>query len=922
MGSAVKAVSAVAVGVTVGFATENPWLGFAAGAAAYGSSALQKKPKVNAAASQAEMKQIIRSSKEPVRWTFGHVGAGALLAWAQEEPGKQDFEDDEALYLVYVLSEGSITALDQIYMDQDPIGNAGDRASWELLRDLDSADDYLLANSPDWQSTQIGRGISFVRITLKYDKDYFTSGIPSFLFEQHGLPVYDPRTEQTGYSNNCALVILWYVRHRLNTPDDEIMWDTFSEAANICAETVTTPDGSTESRYAFNGQFKADERKDQLLDDMLATCAGNLIRIGGKIGLLVGAYYGPADFTIDESMVTGSVSGQTEVSRSDAVNTVRGTFIDPGQRWAETDYPAVSVQEWIDEDGEQIEDDLDLRFVTSAYQAQRLANIQLRRKRNGGQIKLSMNLAGYACRPGRVVTVDLPSVDLDGEFRVIDWQFSVDGGAEVTLQAESADTYDDAVGQSYTPPGFISLPTGGMASPTGLRYTVETVGEVQQGRLTWDPVAGALHYNVIVKRGSNAVQSAQVPGSVSTLPISGLAAGDYVAEVYARGALGTSGAATVTFAILQPPKPDRVVVTESRDSIMLIPILEDGDLGGGTWEFYWSTDGDIADSEVGTRASFLSRGASVTHNGRTPGQTYYYWIRGINAYGKSEWLSISAQTNQNFDDIWTALQEELQNEGTLFDTIVEGVSPGVLEQIDADLDSYRQQLANNGQAISELQQGSDEQALKMLLLKAAGESSASTLKVEQVVRANLARQVTTLQTGQAKVEDDLYTIYDPETDGFTAAAIRTVDVGGTKAVLGMRSNGEIAEIGAVADRFYIYNEVSGEMVLAFVVEDGRVVMPEALIGKVNIQKLVTDTGETLIEGGKIKTKFLDVDALTAKEIVSKIMGYNGRPSFALREDGSYEFNSTSSDGGGMRWNGETMTVQDSSGTTRIKLGRL
>ncbi|WP_218026878.1 phage tail protein, partial [Vreelandella aquamarina] len=453
MSKAVKAVGAIAVGVAVGFVA-GPWAGIAV-AGSLLSRQLAKPPSVGAA-SQAELKQVIRSSKEPARYVFGRAGTGALLAWAQEQPGAQ--QENERLHLVYVLTEGSIAGLDEIYVDQEPVASAGDRIQYQLITGATAPDTYMLANSPDWQNSQIGRDLSWVRVTLKYDPDYFASGIPDLLFEYRGRnDIYDPRTETSGYTNNAALVILWYIRHRLRVPDDEILWDTFIDAANVCDEIVTNPDGSTERRYTVSGGFKADERKDRVLADLEAACAGSLIRVGGKFGLQVGAYYGPYELTIDEDMVIGTVTGQTEVSRADAVNTMRGKFVSPEQRWTETDYPAVSVAEWVAEDGEEIEDTLDLRFVSSPYQAQRLANIALRRKRAGGTLELPLNFRGYACRPGRVVQVNLPTLNISGEFRVVDWDFSGDNGCKVTLQQEQPEIYDDAVGQPFDPFGFIQL---------------------------------------------------------------------------------------------------------------------------------------------------------------------------------------------------------------------------------------------------------------------------------------------------------------------------------------------------------------------------------------------------------------------------------------------------------------------------------
>ncbi|MGQ7253986.1 phage tail tip fiber protein [Vreelandella titanicae] len=632
---------------------------------------MPKPPNVGATASGNELKQIIRSSKEPARYVFGRTGTGALLAWAQEEAGEQD--EGEKLHLVYVLTEGGIHGIDEIYVDQESINSpaAAELIEYEIHSDASAPSAYMLEHSPDWRDSQIGRGVTWVRVTLNYDPEYFASGIPDLLFEYRARnDIYDPRTETSGYSNNAALVILWYVRHRLRVPDDEILWDTFIDAANVCDEIITNPDGSTEPRYTVSGGFKADERKDRILADLEAACAGSLIRVGGKFGLQVGAYYGPYELTIDEDMVIGTVTGQTEVSRADAVNTMRGKFVSPEQRWTETDYPAVSVAEWIAEDGEEIEDTLDLRFVSSPYQAQRLANIVLRRKRAGGTLELPLNFRGYACRPGRVVQVTLPTLNINGEFRVVDWDFSGDNGCKVTLQQEQPEIYDDAVGQPFDPFGFIQLPTGGIGSPTGLQYVLESVGEVIQGRLVWNPVDAALHYNVVIKRDGLAVQSAQVPAGVERCDVGGLEAGNYTAEVRARGRLGQSAPAVISFNINVPPMPESVDVVETNDTITLTPRLS-GDHGRVEFEFRWHPT-PLPLNQVTASAVYLSLGASYTHTGLTWGTQYHYYVRTVNAYGASPWLYVLAETTFDIEQIMLGLTNEIR-ETHLYQTLAERI---------------------------------------------------------------------------------------------------------------------------------------------------------------------------------------------------------------------------------------------------------
>ncbi|QPI64470.1 phage tail tip protein J-related protein [Vreelandella venusta] len=749
MSKAVKAVGAIAIGVAVGFVA-GPWAGVAV-AGSLLSRQLAKPPSIGTP-TQSELKQVIRSSKEPARYVFGRAGTGALLAWAQEEPGVQADENEEGegekgekLHLVYVLTEGAIAGLDEIYVDQESINSqaAAELIDYELHSDATAPSAYLLEHSPDWRDSQIGRGVTWVRVTLKYDPEYFASGIPDMLFEYRGRnDIYDPRTETSGYSDNAALVILWYIRNRLHVPDDEILWDTFIDAANVCDEIITTPTGSTERRYTVSGGFKADERKDRVLADLEAACAGSLIRVGGKFGLQVGAYYGPCELTIDEDMVIGTVTGQTEVSRADAVNTMRGKFVSPEQRWTETDYPAVSVAEWIVEDGEEIEDTLDLRFVSSPYQAQRLANIALRRKRAGGVLELPLNFRGYACRPGRVVRVNLPTLNIDGEFRVVDWDFSGENGCKVTLQQEQPEIYDDAVGQPFDPFGFIQLPTGGIGSPTGLQYVLVNIGEVVQGRLIWNPVDAALHYNVVIKRDGVAVQSAQVPAGIERCDVGGLESGDYTAEVRARGRLGLSGPATITFGINAPPMPERVSLQIGNREITLIPHIAPGaSLNGGHYRYFFTTEPSYTQAQ----SELLGEGLTFTHTGLAPLQTYYYYVQSVNAYGSSPFLRVEVETTLDFDEEFAWIDEQLRKPG------------GIVDQFENEVNQLSETVDSVSNAVDSAQQAANtalQEAQAAVEAASNAEGGAATALAEAQEALDTARNAEAGITDAKETADD------------------------------------------------------------------------------------------------------------------------------------------------------------------------
>ncbi|RMM52302.1 hypothetical protein ALQ76_200001 [Pseudomonas syringae pv. atrofaciens] len=714
MPSGVKKIAQVAVGAVIGFVQGGPvGAAIGAGLAFYAASQQEKLNTKSPLRDNEPSAQTVRSSKAPIRFILGRVSTGGVLVWAQEQSGT--LTEGEQIHLVYVLCEGAIDGLENIYLGEEEIGSFGEFASYELIVNPTEVNAFLKANCQDWKDSQIGRGLSYVRITLKYSAEKFPSGIPDTRFVLRGRnDIYDPRTGNNIYTANTALHILWYLRTRCNVPDDEIIFETFASAANVCDEALTNADGSVSQRYRTSCVIGADEPRPGVLQKMEASCAGKLIRVGGRWMLQAGAYYGPYDFEITEDMIIGTVSGSTESTNDSAINTVRGTFIDPEQSWTETDYPEVSVSEWILEDGGEAAETMTFPYVDDAYQPQRLANIALRQRRAGGAISLPMNFSGYNCRPGRVVLVNLPSLNIFGEFIVSDWSMGDNEGCTVQVKQYEAAIFDDAVGQPYNPLGFINMPSGGLGSPTGLAWSAGDVAEVVQGVLSWVPPQGIVtSYVVTVRQGGNAVQSRAVPATANTLAINGLPSGAYTMGVAALGPMARSGEATISVSIQGPPIPESCVVQSSLDSIVLIPQNPNHALNGGTYEYFFSTN---PKATSGT-AEYLGQGLSFTHNSLAFYTNYYYFIRSSNAYGKSAFLYVPASTSNDISAYLAAFagnitETELGQEVLETIKLIDGDGPGsVNDRLAAAKSALAEQISDVDDALgtvrAELQQQID-----------------------------------------------------------------------------------------------------------------------------------------------------------------------------------------------------------------------
>lgn len=650
VGKIVGAVAGIALVYFTGGAAA-PWVyGVAAAVgAAYGDYVARQSARIGDQGREPSSRTI-RSSKEPAHYLVGRFANGGVLTWVEQDEG------DPWTHLILALSEGPIDAVDDVLLDKKPISEfEGNVAQYELTVTPTEANAFMRNNADDWDEDVIGKGLSFIRVSLQFDPEQFPNGLPEIQVIGRGRnDIWDPRTDERGYTDNPALILLWWLTGgRANVPLEEINLQSFIDAANVCDELVENPDGTQSKRYTMGALISDAELTPDVNDKILATCNGQLIRIGGILSLQVGAYYGPGDITLTEDMVIGAVSGAAEVDNANAINTLTGTFTNPDD-WTETDFPPVRVDEWVLEDGLELAESMQIRYVLDPYQAQRLANMHLRKRRNGGAMSIPMNFNGYRFRPGRVVNVDLPSINMSGEFIVVDWTLGAADGCVVHLEAYDAAMFDDDVGRPYTPPVFISMPTGGIETPTNLAFLPSDDPMVKQGTVTWTPPPQPVqYYGITIRREGEAVQTYQVPWSATSCDIQGLGPGQYVIEIYARGELGRSGTASIPINLTVPDPPVDLRLEVSNNVIVCRPLVNNP--GFGT-EFEmcinYLSDPDFIPFDQLT-------GLYGTFPGLTPDTEYPIYARTISPLGKSEWFSQIARTANNPAEIIPSIRDEL-----------------------------------------------------------------------------------------------------------------------------------------------------------------------------------------------------------------------------------------------------------------------
>ncbi|PNL51049.1 DUF1983 domain-containing protein [Proteus mirabilis] len=637
----------------------------AAGVAVQVAGSLIFKPKLPSMnyRDTGERKQMLRSSSAPETVIVGKTVISGLLFFAEEEAGEQD--ENEKIILALALAGHPIEKIGKIWLGDDLIETFGDKASWELHNDRENVDPFMLKNCPSWKEDMIGRGLAWLRVTLTFDQEKFPYGLPNVKCEVWGKHLFDPRTGQTAWSNNGALVILDYYRHYLKVPDTDIDFDSFKQAADLCDEKVSLPEGGFESRYTLNGAYDLNESPSSVLEAMHKCINAEPTFTAGKHGIQIGAYYGPAIKTITESQLIGTVTCTPETGLKDATNAVYGTFIDAEQLYTKTDFTPVIVDEWVKEDGLEIRENIDYRFVTSPYQAQRLARQYLRKKKAGRRVQLTMNLDGYSYRPGEVVLLELPALGISGlEFRIAEWSFHALDGVALTLEEDGAYLYEDVIGKPFERPPFVSLPAGGVASPINLTFVPLAVSDIVQGTLSWQNVATDVRYNTVtILQEGNVIQSIQVPAE--RVDINGLARGTYRVEVRAINVAGAMSAPAISdFAIQAPPPPEHIDVTSGLFNLTIAPKQGDSAVFGYTFEFWFSEEklANFSENEVITKTNKVGQGNFWTQENLQAGHTYYFYVRTINSYGKSPFVEASGVCSSQTDLILEELAGQISRD--------------------------------------------------------------------------------------------------------------------------------------------------------------------------------------------------------------------------------------------------------------------
>jgi hypothetical protein len=550
------------------------------------SRALMPKPSIGQQLTGLDF--TVREPDATRKIIYGRTRVGGAIVFIDTTDGD---EDNEYIHMVLAFAGHEIDGFEELYANQDRIWNNGVRTpSWQPYfeayfynGDQTTANPYLVSWSNKWTADHVLNDTAYVYIRLKYDAEFFSSGLPNFSALIRGKKVYDPRKDSTSsvydsalgvstqrlatpstwqFSQNPALCAYDYLRdtkYGLAEPATNINITELTAAVSLCDEPVALAAGGDQPRYTLDGVLDSGNSKKDNVEAMLSAMSGRLVHSGGEYFISGGAYVAPT-VTIDESVMVGSLEVQTKQSRRGLYNGVKGVFRSEEDNYNTADYPAQLSSIFSTEDGDPIYLDMALPFTTNNIRAQRIAKLALLQSRQQTTVTIPCNLTALKFKAGDNVMVSNTKMGWDQKvFQVIGYELSLAGSGEIAVNVQAIETaaaiYDWTSSDEidYLAGGELALYTGKVANPPVAPLVLTASSSVNDdGTITptidvsWSSASDAFtdYYSVEwynVTSGGAAVNQQTKTTDFTIGPV--MPSMDYAVSVYAYNGLGVKSTA-------------------------------------------------------------------------------------------------------------------------------------------------------------------------------------------------------------------------------------------------------------------------------------------------------------------------------------------------------------------------------------------
>ena len=392
-----------------------------------GASMLVSKlfsPKRPSAAQRQALTLELSLGEGPREYVFGRAATGGSLANAWNDGGENEFES-----VVIILADHECDAIEGFFKDDTyytlttqgaqthaDFQDSGAKlwVEWRLgtpAQTLPSIISTQGVAAGEYEATDKFAGLTYIVLRYQISDKVWKSGRPRWRFVMRGHKGYNPAKDSTvaggsgahrwgqpstyEWSRNARVNHYNFVRGIWNyaadppqlmvgpgkSAQEAVPEEAIADIA-LCAESVTLKAGGTEARYCADGVIRSDEEWIQAEDEFAAAMGGEIVERGGTIGIDPGAAKTSAFTITDDDLISGAeLVYKAKVPRDEMINTVVARFVDRSQLYEVSSAPMRRSQADIDTDGEPREVTIELGFVTSQTQAQRIAEITRRKGR-------------------------------------------------------------------------------------------------------------------------------------------------------------------------------------------------------------------------------------------------------------------------------------------------------------------------------------------------------------------------------------------------------------------------------------------------------------------------------------------------------------------------------------------------------------
>lgn len=266
-------------------------------------------------------------------------------------------------------------------------------------------DVYLLSNfgsHPDypWKSDMIGRGVAYVTLTARYEKNgLWAGGLPALTIVTPSIPLYDVRKDSSVGGSGS---------HRWNNPltwepSDNAMVRAYNVARGIYYDSEWVYGGQNWPAFRLpvaswmagqnacdvliggvrqfhgGGVVECDVEPARSIEELLRSSSALIAEVGGIYKIRVGAPGAPVySFTDANIAVTREQGYSPFPGMEDTYNIVRLSYTEPAQKWSSKESPERRDDDLIEsDDNRELPTSIELPWVTDNNTVQRIGKAAL-----------------------------------------------------------------------------------------------------------------------------------------------------------------------------------------------------------------------------------------------------------------------------------------------------------------------------------------------------------------------------------------------------------------------------------------------------------------------------------------------------------------------------------------------------------------